>query len=236
MSGGTVHEDVDFMERRNQARQKLDDLTGAKGGDAEDRQTWFNEVYVRAGGDPAAIPWADLAPKAALVGWLKKHPGTGKKAIDIACGLGDNAEALAEAGYSTTAFDLSAEAVEWARRRFPKTLVSYKAADLFDLPQEWTGAFDLVHESYTVQALDGELRDAAFGAIASLIAPGGRLLFLNRVREDGTSANGPPWPVMPSEWAAFEELGLTLETESYFAIERPGRRIPHVLAVFRRGA
>ncbi|EFO29637.1 methyltransferase type 11 [Roseibium sp. TrichSKD4] len=234
MSEDSVHDDETFMARRNEARERIDALTGAKGGDAEDRQAWFEEVYSHANGDAAAIPWADLAPKAALVEWLEKNPGEGRSALDIACGLGDNAEAIAAAGYKTTAFDLSTAAVEWAKRRFSETAVDYQAGDLFNLPEDWRGRFDLVHESYTVQALHGELREASITAIADLVAPGGKLVFLNRTREEGTLADGPPWPVMPSEWRRFEEHGFVLHTESYFQIERPGRSIPHVLAVYRR--
>lgn len=234
MTEPTVHDDAGFMERRNEAREKLDELTGAMGGQTEDRLAWFHDVYKNANGDPAAVPWADLAPKKALVEWLKDRPGEGLTAVDVACGLGDNAEALSAAGYKTAAFDLSVDAIEWAKRRFKDTKVYYRPADLFNVPKEWLGAFDLVHESYTVQALDGDLREDSFAAIASLVAPGGRLLFLNRCREENTEASGPPWPVMPSEWRRFEAFGLQLETETRFSIERPGREIPHVLAVFKR--
>jgi hypothetical protein len=38
---------------------------------------------------------------------------------------------------------------------FPQSAVDYRVADLFDAPSEWRGAFDLVHELYTLQALPG---------------------------------------------------------------------------------
>ncbi|WP_208998348.1 class I SAM-dependent methyltransferase [Roseibium aquae] len=236
MSDQKVHEDPEFMARRDEARQRIDALTGAVGGAAEDRLAWFHAVYREAGGDPAAIPWADLAPKVALLDWLGQNPGNGRRAIDIGCGLGDNAQALAQAGYETTAFDLSPDAIAWAKRRFPQSPVHYRVADLFAPPSEWSGAFDLVHESYTVQALDGDLRQRSVPAIAALVAPGGRLIFFNRSRPEGASAEGPPWPVMPSEWRMFEEFGLVLTNETEIAVERPGRTIAHVLAVFERPA
>jgi len=236
MSGKTVHDDTAFMARREDARARIDALTGAKGGKADDRLAWFNTVYVQASGDPAAVPWADLAPKRALLDWLARNPGAGRTAIDIGCGLGDNAEALAAAGYQTTAFDLAPDAIDWARRRFPQSRVDYHAADLFALPGSWHGGFDLVHESYTVQALDGDLRQRSVPAIAALVAPGGRLVFFNRTRAEGTEADGPPWPVMPSEWRRFEDFGLVLTGETDIMIERPGRSIPHVLAEFHRPA
>jgi SAM-dependent methyltransferase len=202
--------DPRFAERRDAARDRLDALFGAKGGDRDDRASWFEAVYETAGDDPAAVPWADLAPKAALLEWLSDNPGEGARALDVGCGLGDNAEALAEAGYDTTGFDLSEKAVEWARQRFPGSSVRYTAADLFTPPADWVGGFDLVHECYTVQALHGDLREASYQALADLVKPGGRLLVITRSRADGAETSGPPWPLSPSELAEFERAGLRL--------------------------
>jgi len=225
-----------FLARRDAARERIDRLTGAEGGDAQDRQTWFRAVYREAGGDPAAVPWADLAPKQALVDWLSENPGNGASALDVACGLGDNAEALAGAGYRTTAFDLAPEAIDWARRRFSSSMVDYRAADLFAHPEDWTGKFDLVHECYTLQALKDPMRRDAIGVLAGLVAPGGRLLMITRSRQEGSDAKGPPWPMMPSEWLRFTEHGLTLIGEDHYNVERPDRTIPHVMALFEKPA
>ena len=225
--------DDDFIRRRDAARDRLDTLFGAKGGNREDRSTWFDAVYDTAEGDPAAVPWADLAPKQELTDWLADNAAAGESALDIGCGLGDNAEALAAAGYRTTAFDLSATAIQWARARFPQSPVDYRAANLFDLPPEWTGAFDLVHECYTLQALHGELRVAGFAAIARLVAPGGRLLVITRSAEEGTESSGPPWPLTPSEIARFEALGLACQETHAYEVRRGERVIPHVRAVWR---
>ncbi|MEP3048866.1 MAG: class I SAM-dependent methyltransferase [Roseibium sp.] len=234
MAKDTVHSDEQFMARRDKARQYIDELTGAKGGAIDDRLSWFHAVYKEARGDAAAVPWADLAPKQALLDWLAGHPGNGRTTIDIGCGLGDNAEALAGFGYETTAFDLSPEAISWAQKRFSTSKVNYTAADLFNLPQDWSRAFDLVHECYTIQALDGNLRTKSIQVIAGLVAPGGTLLMINRSREEGSEASGPPWPMMPSEWRQFEKWGLTQVREEFYEIERPGRTIPHVRAEFQR--
>jgi len=138
----------EFLTRREAAKRRLDRLTSAKGGDSTDRRRWFEAVYETASGDAAAVPWADLEPKAALLDWLTRNPGGGRLAIDVACGLGDNAEALAAAGYQTIAFDLAQAAVDWAKQRFPASDVDYRVADLFALPADWAARFDLVHECY----------------------------------------------------------------------------------------
>lgn len=223
-----------FMDRRDAARERLDGLFGAKGGKREDRSAWFDAVYETAGGDAAAVPWADLAPKAELVDWLAAHPGKGARAVDVGCGLGDNAEALAAAGYRTTGFDPSQRAVEWARQRFPESTIDYRAGDLFDLPAEWSGGFDLVHECYTLQALSGDLRERAFAAVASLVAPGGRLLVLTRTAPEGSMPDGPPWPLTPSELERFSTLGLERIDRHPYEIRKGERVIAHVRDVWRR--
>ncbi|MXN64469.1 methyltransferase domain-containing protein [Stappia sp. GBMRC 2046] len=226
--------DDDFMARRDAARDRLDRLFGSKGGNADDRRTWFEEVYDTAEGDPAAVPWADLKPKETLLDWLSRNPGGGRRALDIACGLGDNAQALADAGYSTTAFDLAQGAVDWAKARFANSPVEFSQADLFSPPADWQGAFDLVHECYTVQALHGELREKSYAAISGFVKPGGTLLVISRSRGEGEEASGPPWPLMPSEFARFEKEGLRLVGENSYEVERTGRIIPHVIAEYRR--
>ncbi|MEZ5801166.1 MAG: hypothetical protein R3D29_12765 [Nitratireductor sp.] len=60
------------------------------GGDA----ALSSSVYDMAAGDAQAVPWADLKPKPQLQQWLASNHGNGRTAVDIACGLGDNAEAM----------------------------------------------------------------------------------------------------------------------------------------------
>ena len=164
-------------------------------GNTESRAEFFDAVYRGAGDDPGAVPWADLKPKAELVEWLGRNPGHGRSAIDIACGLGDNAEAIAAAGWKTTAFDLAPDAISWAKKRFTLSSVEYLVADLLDPPAAWTARFELVNECYTLQAVPPEVMPRLRRAICDLVAPGGRLLVYARVRPDGAEASGPPWPL-----------------------------------------
>jgi len=232
----SVWDDVGFMARRKAARKRLDGLRGAESGGWADRRTWFEQVYETAAGDAAQIPWADLAPKPALLRWLADNsapPGRPVTAVDVACGLGDNAEALAAVGYAVTAFDLAEKAIDWAKRRFEGSSVRYVVADLFDAPLEWRHGFDLVHESYTLQALTEPLRGRAMRRIADLVAPGGRLLVITRGREDGAEANGPPWPLSPAELARFAGHGLE-QLSLADLIEQRDRPVRHFLAEYRR--
>lgn len=220
--------DAEFSERRRDAASQV-----KSGGDGD--LSWFDAVYDRAEGDEARVPWADLAPKEGLPEWLDRHPGQGRSALDIGCGLGDNAEALAAAGYETTAFDLSERANGWARKRFPDTAVSYSAANLFSPPPAWNNAFGLVFECFTIQALESDMRRDAFAAIADFVAPGGKLLVIALTRDEASDFDGPPWPLMPSEISRFDQLGLNREEETAFTVDRhSGRSVPHLRVCYRK--
>lgn len=223
---------ADFAERRDAANRRIATIEDR----IPDRTGWFHAVYDAAADDAAAIPWADLAAKPELVEWLRRHPGGGRAAIDVACGLGDNAEAIAAAGYRTTGFDIVEKAIGWARARFPTGGVAYVVADLFNPPDDWLGAFDLAFECFTIQAMKDGPRDAAFAAVTRFVRPGGILLLYARTRAEGSEVVGPPWPLMPSEIGRFDGLGFERLEERHFIVERPGRAIPHAMIAFRRRA
>jgi 2-polyprenyl-3-methyl-5-hydroxy-6-metoxy-1,4-benzoquinol methylase len=173
-----------------------------------DELNWFEALYAGANRDAGLIPWADLSPNPLLAEWLErdKPDGTGKRAVVIGCGLGDDAEAIAARGYDVTAFDISPSAIEWCNKRWPETRVHYVAADLFNTPDSWR--FDFVLESYTVQALSLSLRSQAIAAVARLVAPGGRLLVIGRLAEADEPRERMPWPLTRAELAEFESAGL----------------------------
>ena len=201
---------------------------------SSDRLDFFDGIYAEAGADPSTIGWADLAPKAELTDWLARNPGKGRRAMDVACGLGDNAEGLAAAGWDVTAFEYSERAVRWARERFADSAVDYRVADLADLPESWRGAYELVHECYTLQALPPDTLAWTIPAITSLVAPGGTLLVYSRWREGGAAVEGPPWPLERSRLDAFANHGLVLKDRSDFVLHKGERRIPHVFDQWRR--
>jgi len=225
----------DLRERQAANREKVDSLDRDSAHTQSERHEFFKEVYRRAEGDPGMVPWADLAAKAKLHEWLLRHKGDGvATAVDVACGLGDNAEALAEAGYVTTGFDLSEQAIRWARKRFPDSPVEYRTADLFELPPEWKGAFDLVNECYTLQSLHPSMLDRTAAAVAGLVRPGGTLLVYARYRPDGAHVDGPPWPLEEQQLRLFEGLGFELVHEDLFHLSRHGRKIPNAFSEWRK--
>ncbi|MFP4007530.1 MAG: class I SAM-dependent methyltransferase [Spirulinaceae cyanobacterium] len=173
--------------------------------------SWFETLYAEAAGNPEQIPWAKLTPHPALMTWLNKQEflRPGQAALVVACGLGDDAEALAARGYAVTAFDYSQSAIAWCNQRFETSPVNYYQADLLSLPQSWQKAYPLVWECRTIQSLPLEMRFSAIRAIANLVAPGGTLLVLTHLRPDNSEAQGPPWPLSNAELSEFNTLGFT---------------------------
>ncbi|BAU15509.1 thiopurine S-methyltransferase [Leptolyngbya sp. NIES-3755] len=170
---------------------------------------WFEALYATANGDPNAVPWARLTPNALLLDWLERDLIQGKTVLVIGCGLGDDAEELANRGLNVTGFDISESAIAWCNQRFPNSPVTYQVADLFTLPEAWKGAFDFVLESYTIQAMPPELRAKAIPKIAELVAPSGQLLVICRGREPEQDLTAVPFPLTKAELAGFQQAGLS---------------------------
>ena len=156
-----------------------------------------------------------------LAEWIaRRQPvGNGQRAVVIGCGQGDDAALVASAGYRTTAFDISASAIRAARDRHPDTAIDFVTADLFALPEAWIGAFDMVVESQTVQALPPSLRGPVIAHVASLVAPGGTLIVHAVATVDDEAPDGPPWPLTRAD---IKRFGATLDAVEVTRLPVPG--------------
>ncbi|HEC04618.1 MAG TPA: class I SAM-dependent methyltransferase [Thiothrix sp.] len=204
--------------------QERDDPTG-----------WFDSIYRDAEGNHSHVFWADLVANPYLLEWLENHPSEkiNKTAIVVGCGVGDDAEALAEAGYKVIGFDISPSAIELCKNRYPDSTVHYLVADLFDYDPSWFQAFDLVFECNTIQVLPGKYRVLAREAIASLVAKGGHLLASCRSRFSGEQEDMIPLPLDRQEIDRFKDSGLT--EKSFLAYDDDQNPpVPHFFATYKR--
>lgn len=206
----------------------------------DDPTGWFERLYAAHATGGAEVPWDRGAPHPLLVEWIRADPGrarsAGRRAIVVGCGFGADAEYLAELGFATTGFDISATAISSARARSTHPGIDYRTADLLALPAEWHGAFDLVHEALTVQALPDPPRGAAIAAIAALVAPGGRLLVILSARgDDEPPSGGPPWRIRRAEIDAFA-AGTGLAAQRIELVEAADGGWPRWRAEFTRPA
>jgi SAM-dependent methyltransferase len=144
-------------------------------------EEWFNDTYLHL------YPHRDDADAERLVGLLVRtlpwRPGW--RVLDVACGEGRHARALAAAGASVVGLDLSAGLLERARHETRAPLVR---ADMRALPVR-PGSMDLtvnLFTSFGYFARDDEHR-AALAGMTDTVRPGGWFVldFLHapRVRE-----------------------------------------------------
>jgi SAM-dependent methyltransferase len=179
-----------------------------------DPTAWFEQVYAAAAAGETEVPWDRQAPSRFLVQWAEQRGVSGagtpaKRALVVGCGLGDDAQYIAGLGFQTVAFDISPTAIATAQRRFPGSVVQYRVANLLDPPPDWHRAFDLVVESFTLQALPDPPRRDAIARVGDLVAAGGTLVAIARAREEGQAVEGPPWALARSEIDALGQTGLT---------------------------
>jgi len=174
----------------------------------DDLTPHFEARYQAAGRDRDHLPWARGASEPTLAEWLSTAGPPPGPALVVGSGLGDDAEELARLGHAVTAFDSSASAVTWTRERFPESKVDYRVADVLSLPAEWTGAFALVVEVFTIQSVVPARRNEVIDCIAATVAPGGTLLVVALGRPDDQFPSGPPFPVSRRELERFEIAGL----------------------------
>jgi len=220
------------MENSKRATQVLAKTYADRG----DPNGWFEEFYTKANGDIHKVYWADLSPNPLLLDWINQGAEPIQaRAITIGCGLGDDAEALAQHGYRVTAFDISLSAISMCRDRFPDSSVEYIVADLFNPPPEWQRGFDLVYECNTIQILTGQSRVQAVDAIADMVAPEGEILVSCRGRNSGEQPDSFPLALDRHEIDGFQRAGLT---ESHFLAydDDQDEPVPHFFAVYRRPA
>ena len=174
---------------------------------------WYDELWSAAARGEVSMPWDRTGPHDLLAAYAAHRDGAGRRAVVVGAGYGADAEHLASLGWRTTAFDISPAAVAAARERYPDSQVHYRVADLLDLPADLIGAFDLVVEIYTLQALHGSVRAGAVSGVRRLVAPGGTLFVVQIVREDDEElAAEPPWLLDRSEMAGLVGDGLVVES------------------------
>ena len=175
-----------------------------------EEKNFFESMYENADHDNlSAIPWATLAPNV----YLEKHlslqgPVSGKKALVIGCGLGDDALILEKHGYEVEAFDISPSAIALAKKRHPESKVNFHVGNIYNMPESSVGKYDFVYEGLTIQSLPPADREKLVKIIVSLVAQNGELLVYANTQDDTDNYGGPPWPLYEDEFTLFEKEGL----------------------------
>ena len=182
----------------------------------KESDNFFENVYKNADRQNLeSIPWASLSANRHLLRYLNsKEDSSFGRALVIGCGLGDDADALAQMGYEVDAIDISSSAIALAKERFMHSGINFSVADIFKLPKQMFGRYDLVFESRTIQSLSPSFREALTDIISRLVISGGELLLHANVQDDHHNFGGPPWPLYKKELWAFEGYGFVKITDT----------------------
>ncbi len=162
-------------------------------------------------------PWDKGAPSPALVAELEVRPIAGRVLVP-GCGHGNDFPALLSGGATeVVGLDISPTAVAETIKRFSANpAVTVVHADLFDLPDRWDAAFDVVFEHTCFCAIPRDRRSEYVLAVARALRPGGLLLavFYLNPRDDPDPTLGPPFSV--------DDCELSERFTPYFEIEATG--------------
>jgi len=140
---------------------------------------------------------------------IERHirPRAGDRVLDIGCGPADILEALPSVEYH--GFDLSADYIESARKRFGTRGQFHVEAVNAELVKKYAG-FDLVLAMGVVHHLtDAEALDL-FRVAKSALKPGGRLVTLDGCFVDGQS------PI--ARWLLGRDRGEFVRTEAAYVV------------------
>jgi SAM-dependent methyltransferase len=152
-------------------------------------------------GGPA--PWDLGGPQPAVVRLVSAGAFRGS-VLDVGCGAGDNACAVAASGLPVLGVDVAGTALEEARRKAADLGVAaqFRAADALRL-EDLGERFDTVLDCGLFHTFDPEERLRYAAGLASVTAPGGTLHLLC-FRDDGPAPG--PHPVAEQELrSAFDD-------------------------------
>ncbi len=129
--------------------------------------------------------------------WLQRWLPTigahanGKPVLEIGCGSGDDTRTLTAAGLQVVAFDLSAEAVDAARRQAPTARIEQR--DIRDALPAHAGGYGVAIASLSRHYFSWAETLSIAGRIRQALAPDGLLLCrLNSTEDHHFGASGHP--------------------------------------------
>ncbi len=193
-------------------------------------QTDWEEAYRRR-----KTPWEKGRPHPALIDFLATNGPIAGEIYVPGCGSGHDVRALSTAANHVVGIDLAPLAIARANS-FPKRgNEEYQLADLFALPAQWNGRFDVVFEHTCFCAIEPARRAQYVEAVVRLLKPGGLLLaifFLNPDHDE----EGPPHGVSREELEERFGAAFALEQEWVPVRTHPGREQRELMRILRCSA
>jgi SAM-dependent methyltransferase len=158
--------------------------------------TDWNECY-----EKNETPWEKGKATPVLDEMMARHAEVFRGRVLVpGCGLGHDARWLAERGMEVTGADIAPLAIDGAKAWDAESKVDFRLVDLFALPDDMKGAFDLVWEHTCLCALPLDLRTRYVKGVKSSLKDGGLVagvFFINPDMDPGEA--GPPFGISVEE-------------------------------------
>lgn len=173
-------------------------------------------------------PWDLDGPHPALEPTLAQLKLNKLRVLVLGCGRGHDAAYLSSKGHIVTAVDFEPQAIEEAKRLYPKASVHWVVKDLFSISVDWFDRFDLIFEHTCYCAIDPQRRGDLVKLWSKLLITRGHLLGVFFAMDKET---GPPFG--GSEWEIYKRIKPFFEPRYWTRWEHSlGRRQEKELVVF----
>ena len=183
-----------------------------------DQQQAWNQEYSIAQGIPTSTRTTPSSAVKRLLEYIKKHRlETGKKTIDLGCGIGRNTLYLVEQGYRVTAVDFAESALEKFHHTLEKSpysdRVTLKQIDLAKPLPFADDSFDIAIDIVTTMSLTPQEIVGLEAELRRIMRPDG--LFLTYVLSDDDGFLAATAPSQTT--TTIKKTGIT---DNYFSEKR----------------
>ncbi len=164
----------------------------------------WNELYAKG-----ETPWDRGRPTPVLeLLWQNQSQLFKGRVLVPGCGLGHDARWIAEHGGDVVGVDIAPLAVERAKELDKERRVDFRLANLFELPEDLRGSFDLVWEHTCLCALEPAVRPQYIAGVRSALKPGGGVAGVFYMDPDyDPGEKGPPFGITLEELIKLWEDG-----------------------------
>lgn len=158
----------------------------------EDSEFWtgiYNE------GNPG---WDLGEPAAAFKDMIQRIKLPKSRILVLGCGAGHDAALFAQAGHVVTAVDFSKAAIDQAKKLYGHLEnISFIQQDIFTLPHEWNGTFDVIIEHTCFCAIDPHRRKEMVKLWRRLLHEEGQLMavFFAMLKRAGPPYGSSEWEI-----------------------------------------
>lgn len=171
------------------------------------------------------LPWDTGCPDTYLLRLVARWPVCRGRVLEIGCGTGTNSIWLARQGFDAIGLDISAEAIDIARRHADEQGISCRfiCDDFLDCDLEAESCLFLFDRGCFHSIPDEEHRRAFAGRVAEMLPSGGLWLSMIGNADDPVRDQGPPKLSALQIATIMEPLFEILNLESCMIESRRGR-------------